>query len=181
MIKKKFQNPLLVHLSVLEDPRSGENFRHAFLEIVFITVCTVICGCENWSEIEDYAIRTTGEVSWETRYYISSAKKSASDFNSSVRNHWGIENKLHWSLDVSLREDDSRIWADESGKNFSLLRKMVSTSAQFCEILLNEFFVATVPGEEFGHEGFMRLSFAIDSKKMNEALARMNQLIKSMN
>ena len=55
MIKKKFKNPLLVHLSVLEDPRSGENFRHEFLEIVFITVCAVISGCENWSEIEDYA------------------------------------------------------------------------------------------------------------------------------
>ena len=55
MIKKKFKNPLLVHLSAIEDPRSGENFRHEFLEILFITVCAVICGCENWSEIEDYA------------------------------------------------------------------------------------------------------------------------------
>ena len=70
-------------------------------------------------------IRTTGEVSSEIRYYISSSKKTAHEFNNSVRNHWGIENKLHWSLDVILHEDDSRIWAEESGKNFSLLRKMV--------------------------------------------------------
>ncbi len=52
MIKKKFKNPLLRHLSIIEDPRSGENSRHDFLEILFITVCAVICGCENWSEIE---------------------------------------------------------------------------------------------------------------------------------
>jgi aspartate aminotransferase len=58
--------------------------------------------------------------------------------------------------------------------------KTVATSAQFCEILLNDFFVATVPGEEFGHQGFMRLSFATDIKKMNEALGRMAQLIKEM-
>lgn len=56
MIKKKFKNPLLRHLSIIEDPRSGENSRHDFLEILFITVCAVICGCENWSEIEDYAV-----------------------------------------------------------------------------------------------------------------------------
>lgn len=58
--------------------------------------------------------------------------------------------------------------------------KAVSSSAQFCEILLNDYFVATVPGEEFGHQGFMRLSFATDTKKMNEALSRMAQLIKAM-
>lgn len=58
--------------------------------------------------------------------------------------------------------------------------KIVSHSAQFCEILLNDYFVATVPGEEFGHQGYMRLSFAIDSKKMTEALQRMVQLIQAM-
>jgi predicted transposase YbfD/YdcC len=348
MIRKKFENPLLIHLSIIEDPRTGENSRHDFLEILFMTVCAVVSGCENWSEIEDYAeskkdwflqflelkngipshdtfrrifcilkfeefqvffinwtnqireklnikndqicidgkvlrrcfksraskalhmvsawssgtllslgqvateeksneitaipqllkiieikgclvsidamgcqrdiadkiikkgadyllavkenqknlfdaavelfrrsstsrkseiksdhyelseknkhgrdetrkcrviyfekefgffphkdwtdvstivriqseriIRSTGEVSSEVRYYISSAKKPANEFNSCVRNHWGIENKLHWSLDVALHEDDSRIWAEESGKNFSLLRRMV--------------------------------------------------------
>ncbi len=69
--------------------------------------------------------RSTGEISSEVRYYISSAVKTAQEFNGHVRNHWGIENKLHWSLDVALNEDDSRIGAEESGKNFSLLRKMV--------------------------------------------------------
>jgi predicted transposase YbfD/YdcC len=87
---------------------------------------------KDWADISSIVriqseriIRTTGEISSEVRYYISSATKTAHEFNDSVRNHWGIENKLHWSLDVVMNEDDSRIWAEESGKNFSLLRKMV--------------------------------------------------------
>lgn len=69
-------------------------------------------------------IRSTGEVSSETRYYISSAAKSAHIFNEKVRNHWQVENKLHWSLDVSMNEDSDKKWAGESAKNFSLLRQM---------------------------------------------------------
>ena len=60
----------------------------------------------------------------ETRYYISDAKKSAKEFNEKVRNHWQVENKLHWSLDVAMNEDDDKKWAEESAKNFSLLRQM---------------------------------------------------------
>jgi aspartate aminotransferase len=47
-------------------------------------------------------------------------------------------------------------------------------------VLLEKFFVATVPGEEFGNPGYMRLSFAIDSKRMNEAIGRMKKLISEM-
>ena len=65
-------------------------------------------------------IRSTGVTSTETRYYISSIKKSAKEFNEKVRDH--IKNKLHWSLDVSMNEDGDKKWAEESAKNFSLLR-----------------------------------------------------------
>jgi predicted transposase YbfD/YdcC len=47
---------LLFHLSKLEDPRTGQNFQHSFVEIVFIAVCAVICGCEHWTKIEDYGL-----------------------------------------------------------------------------------------------------------------------------
>ncbi|MBC7421729.1 MAG: pyridoxal phosphate-dependent aminotransferase [Bdellovibrio sp.] len=56
----------------------------------------------------------------------------------------------------------------------------VSTSKEFCQILLEKFYVATVPGEEFGNPGYMRLSFAIGTERMAEAIARMNRLVGQM-
>lgn len=49
-----------------------------------------------------------GKVSTETRLYISSLEQDAKSFNEAVRQHWGIENNLHWTLDVQFREDESR-------------------------------------------------------------------------
>jgi len=45
---------LMVHLSRLEDPRTGKNTRHRFIEIILIAICAVISGCECWTEIDDY-------------------------------------------------------------------------------------------------------------------------------
>lgn len=53
----------------------------------------------------------------------------------------------------------------------------VQTSAEFCRILLEDYFVSTVPGEEFGHNGYLRLSFAIEIDRMNEAIDRMKSLV----
>ena len=64
------------------------------------------------------------EDSKETRYYISSSKKPARELNEKIRSHWEIENNLHWSLDVAMNEDKDKKWAEESAKNFSLLRKL---------------------------------------------------------
>lgn len=58
--------------------------------------------------------------------------------------------------------------------------EIVNSSHQFGKILLEEYFVATVPGEEFGEPGFMRLSFAIDSARFNQAVDRMKTFIASM-
>ncbi|WP_394363743.1 ISAs1 family transposase [Capnocytophaga canimorsus] len=62
----------------------------------------------------------------ETRYYISSEEGLSADyFNELVRGHWGIENKLHWHLDVTFREDSCRARADRfSAENLSALRKL---------------------------------------------------------
>jgi hypothetical protein len=46
---------LMFHLSKIDDPRTGKNYRHKFIEILFIGICAVISGCEYWTEIEDYA------------------------------------------------------------------------------------------------------------------------------
>lgn len=54
---------------------------------------------------------------------------------------------------------------------------LIRTSKDFCDILLEKFFVATVPGIECGTEGFMRLSFAVSEETMSRAIARMKDLI----
>ena len=58
----------------------------------------------------------------ETRYYISSLPNNAQKLGESVRSHWGIENSLHWVLDVGFREDDSRIRKDNAPQNFATIR-----------------------------------------------------------
>ena len=63
-----------------------------------------------------------GKVSCETSYYILSQKCDAKIFATSARKHWGIENKLHWGLDVSFREDECRKRTGNSAENFAIIR-----------------------------------------------------------
>ena len=60
----------------------------------------------------------------DVRYYISSLSISAKFLNDAVRGHWGIENNLHWALDVVFNEDASRIRTANAPENFNTLRKM---------------------------------------------------------
>ena len=58
------------------------------------------------------------------RYYISSCKVSATEFQCAIRSHWGIENKLHWVLDVGFSEDSSRKSNENAAQNYSVLLKI---------------------------------------------------------
>lgn len=60
----------------------------------------------------------------ETRYYITSLEKPANELNALIRGHWGIENKLHWTLDVVFREDFSRVRKGDADQNFSIIRRI---------------------------------------------------------
>jgi predicted transposase YbfD/YdcC len=62
------------------------------------------------------------KVSVERRYYIASLPSDARQFGKAVRTHWGIENSLHWVLDVTLREDQCRIRRGEAAENLATLR-----------------------------------------------------------
>jgi len=68
-------------------------------------------------------IEREGKHVTEVRYYILSKYTSGARFAEAVREHWSIENRLHWQLDVSYGEDDSRLWRDHAPVNFSLLRR----------------------------------------------------------
>jgi predicted transposase YbfD/YdcC len=65
-----------------------------------------------------------GHTSTEVSYFIGSRRMGARRYAQALRNHWGIENNLHWQLDVSFHEDASRIVNRHGAANFALLRKL---------------------------------------------------------
>lgn len=88
-----------------------------------------IRGLENWPGLKVigkcYSERTVqGKTSCEERYFIGSKCCSARRYGQALRNHWRIENNLHWQLDVSFGEDASRIQKRHGGENFALLRRL---------------------------------------------------------
>jgi predicted transposase YbfD/YdcC len=71
-----------------------------------------------------------GRTSMETAYYLLSTPLSAERFHDVVRHHWGIENSLHWVLDVTMNEDRSRNRKDHSPENLALLRRLALNLAK---------------------------------------------------
>lgn len=84
---------------------------------------------QGWTELNSIGMveseRHVGEeVSTEIRFYVSSLNSDAKQLAKAVRRHWGIENSLHWILDVAFREDESRIRIGNAAENFSILRRL---------------------------------------------------------
>ncbi len=96
-----------------------------------ITNTDWICKKDKWEGLQtliriqsERTQKATGATETQTRYYIASRKADAAFFNSAVREHWGIENKLHWILDVAFGEDSSNKRAGNAAENFSFINKI---------------------------------------------------------
>ena len=87
-------------------------------------------GLELWKGLKSIGVAITasvrnGKETVEMRYYISSLKVSVKRFAHAVRSHWGIENGCHWTLDMTFREDESRIHDPHLRENFAWLNRFV--------------------------------------------------------
>ena len=71
--------------------------------------------------------RVNGVTARDTAYYISSLPNEAQPLLEATRHHWAIENSFHWVLDVTFREDDSRIRKGDSPQNMAVLRHLALT------------------------------------------------------
>jgi len=64
------------------------------------------------------------QISTERRYYLASLNSDVETFARAVRSHWGVENKVHWIMDVCFREDQSRARAGYAAENLATLRRL---------------------------------------------------------
>ena len=71
-----------------------------------------------------------GKVTAEIRHYLSSAKRPPEALAAAIQSHWRIENGLHWVLDVTFREDASRVRERNAARNLALLRKIALNLAR---------------------------------------------------
>ena len=86
-------------------------------------------GLELWKGLKSMGMVVSeclrnGKEMVEIRYYISSLAVSVKRFAHAIRSHWGIENSCHWSLDLTYREDESRIQNKHLRENFAWLRRL---------------------------------------------------------
>ncbi len=69
--------------------------------------------------------RVNGKDSIERRFFLASLPRCAQRLAKAIRGHWGVENPLHWSLNVTFREDDSRARTNNAAQNLAMLRRIV--------------------------------------------------------
>lgn len=138
-------NPLK-YFAELRDPRVERNRGHLLEAVLLIAIAAVLSRAESWNDIADLSLverasewpslqglvrieaerhhTATGKTERETRFYITSLKADAARLNRAIRQHWGIENKLHWTLDVGFNQDRCRKRAGHAAQNFSIFNRI---------------------------------------------------------
>ncbi len=107
-----------------------EEHGHGREESRHYLVCAVpeLPDAQRWTKLKAIGVAISdtlrdGKNQCQVRYYILSKKLSARRFAAAVRGHWGIENSLHWQLDVTFGEDQCRVRQGHADANLSLLRR----------------------------------------------------------
>jgi len=126
-----FTDPSLRRLKTVERSHGRDETREYFIAAAPATL--VDEGL--WRDVRSIGMvcRTRvegGEVAEEIVYYLSSLPPKVKRFAAAVRGHWGIENRLHWVLDVTFAEDHSRVRKDHSPLNLGMLRRLVLSLLQ---------------------------------------------------
>lgn len=121
-----FQEPNHVALDCVETT-DGDHGRIETRRYVTTDDINWLQGKHLWAGIKSIAMVTrerdsNGNVSKENSYFISSLENNATDIAKAIRAHWGIENSLHWCLDVAFREDHCRVRKDHASENMGILR-----------------------------------------------------------
>ncbi len=90
-----------------------------------------VCNQKQWKGLRsliritsERTDKASGEKQQQCRYYISSAMRGAGELLNITRQHWGVENKLHWMLDVNFGEDASQKRAGNAAQNFSVINRI---------------------------------------------------------
>lgn len=113
------------------DSHAEEGSGHGRSEERYVTVIHDPEGLpEGWEGVGSVALacrerRVKGQANQSGgHYYLSSLKVSAAELAGYIRRHWGIENGLHWVLDVAFREDESRTRGGHAGANLAMVRRV---------------------------------------------------------
>jgi predicted transposase YbfD/YdcC len=128
-VEKALDGKLLAGTVEEYTTRTIEHGRHEERFYVVIHYIDDIRDREAWADLKtvgmcSYERTENGQTITEVRYFISSRKIKGRKCDQVMRGHWGIENNLHWQLDVSFDEDDSRIRQPQRATAFAMLRKI---------------------------------------------------------
>jgi predicted transposase YbfD/YdcC len=120
---------------IVHDTHTSVDGEHGRIETRHYTTVADVHWFEEkgkWAKLTSFGMveaqrELNGQISTETRYYISSLPSDAKRFAAAARGHWAVENSLHWCLDIAFREDDSRVRTGHAPENLAMIRALALT------------------------------------------------------